>query len=194
MRKEIQYEKSQNNQIYFDITGGESLILVAFGMLSKEFESIIAYRLSYSIKENIKEYYGSFNVCNDIHNRGDLTPFVLMFVDILEESLHQLEIALLKRHEKLKHYQDCMQYLPYGLNDKYASVYNLLIQASLFSENGISTQELMDMIKSSRTTISGRLKTIADKKLLIKKTVGNIRCYSLNLDVVDELYANTKTQ
>lgn len=39
MRKEIQYEKSQNNQIYFDITGGESLILVAFGMLSKEFET-----------------------------------------------------------------------------------------------------------------------------------------------------------
>ena len=178
---------------FYDGNGRTSRFISSY-LLSKEFESIIAYRLSYSIKENIKEYYGSFNVCNDIHNRGDLTPFVLMFVDILEESLHQLEIALLKRHEKLKHYQDCMQYLPYGLNDKYASVYNLLIQASLFSENGISTQELMDMIKSSRTTISGRLKTIADKKLLIKKTVGNIRCYSLNLDVVDELYANTKTQ
>lgn len=39
MRKEIQYERSQKNQIYFDITGGESLILVAFGMLSKEFET-----------------------------------------------------------------------------------------------------------------------------------------------------------
>ena len=39
MRKEIQYERSQKNEIYFDITGGESLILVAFGMLSKEFET-----------------------------------------------------------------------------------------------------------------------------------------------------------
>ena len=38
MRKEVQYERSQKNQIYFDITGGEDLILVAFGMLSKEFE------------------------------------------------------------------------------------------------------------------------------------------------------------
>lgn len=37
MRIEIQYELARNNQIYFDITGGESLILVAFGMLSKEF-------------------------------------------------------------------------------------------------------------------------------------------------------------
>ena len=41
MSKEIEHERSQNNQIYFDITGGESLILVAFGMLSKEFETPI---------------------------------------------------------------------------------------------------------------------------------------------------------
>ena len=39
MRKEVEFERSQGNQIYFDITGGESLILVAFGMLSKEFET-----------------------------------------------------------------------------------------------------------------------------------------------------------
>ncbi len=39
MRKEIRHERSEKNQIYFDITGGESLILVAFGMLSKEFET-----------------------------------------------------------------------------------------------------------------------------------------------------------
>ena len=39
MRKEVQYERGLKNQIFFDITGGESLILVAFGMLSKEFET-----------------------------------------------------------------------------------------------------------------------------------------------------------
>lgn len=39
VRKEVQHERSQKNRIFFDITGGESLILVAFGMLSKEFET-----------------------------------------------------------------------------------------------------------------------------------------------------------
>jgi hypothetical protein len=39
MRREIENELKNNNQIYFDITGGESLLLVAFGMLSKEFEA-----------------------------------------------------------------------------------------------------------------------------------------------------------
>ena len=39
MRTEIEYEKGNGSKLYFDITGGESLILVAFGMLSKEFEA-----------------------------------------------------------------------------------------------------------------------------------------------------------
>lgn len=37
MQKAIEQELAHNNQVYFDITGGESLILVAFGMLAKEF-------------------------------------------------------------------------------------------------------------------------------------------------------------
>ncbi len=41
MKNEIQREKEQENQIYFDVTGGETLILVAFGMLAKEFETPI---------------------------------------------------------------------------------------------------------------------------------------------------------
>lgn len=39
MRDKIVYEYKQGNDLYFDITGGESLILVAFGMLSKEFKA-----------------------------------------------------------------------------------------------------------------------------------------------------------
>ncbi len=39
MRTEIDYEMTLGSQIYFDITGGESLILVAFGMLSGEFNA-----------------------------------------------------------------------------------------------------------------------------------------------------------
>lgn len=39
MSDAIQKEISHNNKVYFDVTGGESLILVAFGMLSREFET-----------------------------------------------------------------------------------------------------------------------------------------------------------
>ncbi len=39
MRKEIAYEQGLGNDLYFDITGGESMVLVAFGMLSREFKA-----------------------------------------------------------------------------------------------------------------------------------------------------------
>ena len=41
MRKEIELELSKNAKLFFDITGGESLMLVAFGMLSREYETPI---------------------------------------------------------------------------------------------------------------------------------------------------------
>ena len=37
MQKAIRKELNENNEIFFDLTGGESLTLVAFGMLSKKF-------------------------------------------------------------------------------------------------------------------------------------------------------------
>lgn len=43
MRKEILYEKDRGNEIYFDLTGGESLILTAFGMLSGEWDMPMHY-------------------------------------------------------------------------------------------------------------------------------------------------------
>ncbi|MCR4841800.1 MAG: hypothetical protein K5840_00885 [Eubacterium sp.] len=39
MRAEVDKEKSAGNEVFFDITGGEDLILVAFGMLAKEFSA-----------------------------------------------------------------------------------------------------------------------------------------------------------
>ena len=39
MREVLQEEKTAGNRLFFDITGGESLLLVAFGALSQEFDA-----------------------------------------------------------------------------------------------------------------------------------------------------------
>lgn len=49
MRAEIKRELDRKNRIYFDITGGESMILVAFGILSKEFDTPMH---TYNIEKN----------------------------------------------------------------------------------------------------------------------------------------------
>lgn len=172
---------------FYDGNGRTSRFISSY-LLSKEFESIIGYRTSYTIKENIKEYYQAFKICNDPHNKGDLTPFILMFTNIISESLHQLENALSKRYNQLSYYQKCIPFLPYGTNSKYAQIYYLLIQASLFAENGISTQEIIDTTETSRTTTVNRIKLLSENNLIIKESIGNIRSYKLNLDLVDNIY------
>ena len=176
---------------FYDGNGRTSRFISSY-LLSKEFEPTIAYRLSYKIKENIKEYYQAFKTCNDRHNKGDLTPFVIMFTDIIEESMKQLEEALKKRHQKLMYYRDRIQYLPMGLKEKYIDFYDYLLQASLFSESGISVEELKGLMRVSRPTVFNRLKDLSEYNLIEKKSLGNNRYYNLNLDEVEKLSsANT---
>lgn len=176
---------------FYDGNGRTSRFISSY-LLSKEFEPTIAYRLSYTIKENIKEYYQAFKTCNDRHNKGDLTPFVIMFTDIIEESMRQLEEALQKRHQKLMYYRDRIQYLPMGLNEKYIDFYDYLLQASLFSESGISVEEIKGLMRVSRPTVFKRLKDLSEYNLIDKKSLGNSSYYNLNLDEVEKLSsANT---
>ena len=102
--------------------------------------------------------------------------------------MKQLEEALQKRYHWLMYYREIVQYLPNGLNDKYMDLYDYLIQASLFSENGISTQELMSYLHISRATLSNRLSLISEQGLLIKNASGNIRYYKLNLDKAERFH------
>lgn len=88
---------------------------------------------------------------------------------------------------KIKIYHSILYLLPCGLDHKYIELYSVLIQASLFSENGITTQELIDTLSLSRTTITNRLSVLAKENLIIKNATGNIRSYSLNLNTVDSI-------
>ena len=49
MRETLQEEKTAGNRLFFDITGGESLILVAFGVLSQDFDAPMHL---FDVKEN----------------------------------------------------------------------------------------------------------------------------------------------
>lgn len=166
---------------------GRTSRFISSSLLSAEFEPLIGYRISYTIKENIKSYYEAFKTCNNPYNRGDLTPFITMFTDIIYLSMEQLVAALEKRLKLFKHYIDTLPLLPYGLDRKYTELYCVLIQASLFSENGITTQELMETLTLSRTTVTGRLKVLSEENFIDKKVLGNVRSYSLNLNTVDNI-------
>lgn len=158
-------------------------------MLGKEFQPILGYRLSYTIKENIGRYYKAFKVCNQPKNRGDLTPFVEMFLKIIEESTRQLLSALEERVNALNHYRKMIERLPDGAKESYYALYFVLIQAELFSEKGISTAELLEVMEVSRATLKKQLQKIESAGLLKCSFRGHAKYYGLDLDKM-ELYQN----
>lgn len=175
---------------FYDGNGRTSRFISSY-LLSKEFEPIIGYRLAYSIKESSKDYYEAFKICNNPHNLGDLTPFVLMFSDIISNSMHHLLFAMEKRFKQLQQYISLIYLLPFGANSKFSELYSLLIQASLFSEYGISTLDLIDMLQVSRTTVKNRLCELDKYELIEKTSEGKTNYYRLNLSKIDEIADDT---
>lgn len=149
--------------------------------LSGTLESIMGYRLSYTIKENIGRYYKSFKIVNDEVNKGDITPFIFTYLDFIRESAVNLRDGLSEKAHRLKVFGSCLSNLPHGDDKKYSRLYSLLLQASLFSDIGISTAELLQYTDLSGPTLHKRLTDIEGSNLLITVKRDKSKFYQLNL-------------
>jgi len=154
-------------------------------LISKELEPILSFRISYTIHENIKEYYRAFDICNNTKNMGDITPFLIMFIGIIEKSIYQLEEALQKRLDRFCYYKETVNNLKNSNEDNCYRIYNILVQASLFAENGISNSELKSVLKMSSSTLTKYMKKVREGGLIIETKQGKEKLYSLDLEKLD---------
>lgn len=161
-------------------------------LLCQECDPLLSYRLSYTIKENIKDYYESFKVCNDARCKGDVTPFVLMFLSVIGTAADQLYKALKKRKSSLDYYLSLLSTMDFGgKEDQLCSLGFCLIQAALFSERGISTRELLEIENISRATLSKRLAFYNRLGLLTCSKYQNSKYYEMNLLHLQEAAGRT---
>ena len=150
-------------------------------LLARELDPLLSYRLSFPIKENINEYYKAFKICNDPKNRGDITPFIEFFLTIMHKAAEQLHQALYKRKHDLHMYEEYLESFPFvQKNQDLYPLGHALIQAELFSEKGISTQELLELLSISRGTLSSRLDVYRKNGLLSENQDGAKKYYRLN--------------
>ena len=163
---------------FYDGNGRTSRFISSY-LLSKEFEFLIGFRLSYTIKEHIKEYYDAFKECNDEKNLGDLTPFIIMFLNIILESFENLYEALEKRKNLLSKYSEIIENnnMTEGLK-KFAYV---LTQASLFSDEGITKRQLGIELDISPSTVDKRLSKLRQREMLLEEN-GKPAKYMIDLN------------
>lgn len=152
---------------FYDGNGRTSRFISSY-LLSKEFEFLIGFRLSYTIKAHIKEYYDAFKECNDEKNLGDITPFIIMFLNIILESFQNLHDALEKRINLLLKFSKVIDG-DLEMSDELKAFANILIQVSLFSNEGITKKQLGLELGISESTVNKRLAKLREKALLLEE-------------------------
>ena len=159
--------------------------------ISKYLEPLLAYRISEVIKENIKLYYDAFELCNDFRSCGDVTPFLIMQLEMVYKSLIYLEDALSTLTERLEKYQQIIFSLPMAKENNMVNLYYLLVQAALFSERGITANELSNCMNVSVLTVRRMVGKIPEIYLK-KRKLGKAFYYELDLEQVDMLIFQLK--
>lgn len=171
---------------FYDGNGRLGRFILSY-CISENLERLLAYRISETIKENIKSYYNAFKTCNDPRNLADLTPFLIMMLKMIEMSMEDLRDSLNEKLISWERYCSVIPRLDQHQNKDVAQLYDILIQAALFSEQGISTQELLSVLGTNYATLGKRLGIVKDQDLLITEKHENKKFYSIKLKELNDI-------
>ena len=177
---------------FYDGNGRLGRFILSY-CLSENLEPLLSYRISETIKENINEYYKAFKICNDPHNLGDLTPFLIMLLKMICTALKDLEESLQRKLFDWKQYERFVGTFAETSDGSVRSMYSILIQAALFSEKGISTEELISGFGKSYYTVRKILGKIRPA-LLVAEMKGKSKYYQLDLLTLDEMILQQELQ
>lgn len=169
---------------FYDGNGRTSRFISSY-LLSKELNILTGFGLSYAIKENISQYYKAFRIVNEKKNKGDLTPFIITFLDILCKELESLNNSVIKRINIIKRYSEIIKIMEKKDKHKQNIIF-VIFQETLFGEAGIDISTLVEFAETSKYKVLQVLKEYDD--MLIINKIGRKKYYSFDLNAIDEKF------
>lgn len=168
---------------FYDGNGRTSRFISSY-LIKNELDILLALKLSYTVKNNINKYYKAFDVCNDRKNKGDITFFVVTFLELLSQASDDLYTKIADLNDQLNYYNNIINTLVNEkvLNDKQAKCIFILCQNRLFDDTYMNMNTLTELLEKSDTTTRKILKSLESKNLLVKCRNKNQYLYSANLD------------
>lgn len=166
---------------FYDGNGRTSRFISSY--MLKQVSPLLSFRLSYIINENKSVYYKAFENCNDAKNKGDLTPFVIMFLDIIENATLNINNKFYETNLKLKHYSKFKT----NITPYHDSIIFALVQDYLFGERKMTQDMLCQATKISKSTLAKCLIVFLEQELVVREKYGRNFVYHVNLDKLDQL-------
>ena len=150
--------------------------------ISKYLNHLTAYRLSYIIKKHKSQYYKMFIETNDKRNKGDLTPFIIQFLEFILKAEMELCEEIFNRIKMQNYYSSRLKQLSLtGLDDKIA--FYLLLNA-LFDNEGLSISRLQKIVGKSYTTVKKSIEQLQKLDILRAEPSGKAILYEIDLDKI----------
>ena len=165
---------------FYDGNGRISRYISSY-YLSQTLDPIVALRLSIACKNRQKDYYEAFKITNDTRNLGDITYFVLLFLDIFKDGLEEYLDDLTDKIDKYNYYHNKVLEIDLDKSDK--SILNTIIDYTLFYLKDVDLTTLVDVTKLSKSTISKRLAILEEKELVVRKREGRKTSFAFNLEI-----------
>lgn len=170
---------------FYDGNGRVSRFISSY-LLSKNLNILTGFRLAYTIKENISLYYNGFKMVNEEKNKGDLTPFVISFFDIVIKMLNNLCSSLSERIELIDYYYDISNKI--SNKDSEMNIIFVLFQQTLFGELGIGINDLIIASEKSEYKVRQTVNKLKELRLLKEEKLGKKPLYCFDMEAVAEVY------
>lgn len=178
---------------FYDGNGRMNRFISSY-LMAREFSPIVGLRLSHAVKQRIERYYKAFSLCEHPLNRGDMTPFVIAFSEIIVDAMESMLSSLEERAACLDEVKESLAQMP-GI-ESVKSCYTvgfILAQAALFAEIGITMNELSAASEMSGPTVSKRLDFFKRRGLLIAEREGRRLYYRLDIAALKALQNDAGT-
>ena len=171
---------------FYDGNGRTDRFISSY-VISKNLNPLVAYKFSYIVKKHKKQYYSMFSEINDPRNKGDVTPFIIQFLEFILEVEKELVDDVDRRLNDLTFFMNKIEQLKLDKFDK--SVVFILLQNSLFDDEGLTKDRISKIIKKSYNTISKAFNHIEAVNSDVLRCVksGNRKLYDLDLNTLAEL-------
>lgn len=168
---------------FYNGNGRTSRFISSAKLLECGINRLAALRLSYVIKNRYNEYCHMFNDAEDRRNYGDLTLFVVSFLDFVLESCNQVLVFLQEKSASLAHYSRVVSDM--GVSDDSKQILQALVQIYLCEDESIAASEL-----SKESGISDyRIKKVMDEftPYCVIERKGRSAYYQIDLEKLDAI-------
>lgn len=152
--------------------------------LSHHLNILCALQFSIACIHNNKKYYDAFTLTNDIRNKGDLTVFIITFLEIYLSGLEELKEQI---ENTIEIYNYMMKKICHHIDLKYKAFVEVILQVTLFGVDGFLMSQIVKITGYTQQSIRKIIKEV-NKEYAIIKINKEHKPYKYSIDV-DVVYA-----